>query len=448
MTDVVVIGAGLAGLACATRLAASDADVMVLEARDRVGGRSEGGSLPDGTPVELGGQWLGPTQHRMRALVDELGLRTFPTHVTGDAVYEFGGQRTRKRDGAAPPLGALATADVGSALLWLDRCARTIDPAQPWQSPRAHELDARTFADWIRRRPTPRGRMFWQVAARAVFSAEAAELSLLHVLQYVHSAGSWEQLLDTHGGAQQDRIAGGSHQVAERLAERLGEDVRLGSAVAAVEHVAGGVTVTTGGGERLSADRAVVALPPTLAGRLAYEPALPAARDQLTQRVPMGAVVKVHVQYRTPFWRADGLSGTALSDGELVQVVFDNSPPDASSGVLLAFVEGRDAVRWGARPTPELHAAVVRRLTALFGPRAAEPVAAVSRDWTAEIYTRGCYGGYLPPGVWTTYGHALRAPVGPLHWCSAETATGWAGYLEGAVRAGEQTADDVLTTLG
>lgn len=447
MPDVVVIGAGLAGLSCATRLVAEGAEVIVLEARERVGGRTEGGQLPDGTPVELGGQWLGPTQHRMHELAAELGLELFPTHVTGDAVYAIGGRRQRKRDGANPPLGVLATADVGAGLLALNRRAGRVDAERPWEAPGAEALDARTFADWIRRRPTPTGRRFWEIATRAVFSAEPADLSLLHVLAYVHGAGSWEQLLDTHGGAQQDRFVGGSHQVAERLAARLGDRVRLGCAVTGLERGPAGVTVATTARERIAADRAVVALPPTLAGRLSYEPALPAARDQLTQRVPMGAVLKVHVQYETPFWREDGLSGTALSDGPDVQVVFDNSPPDGSSGVLLAFVEGRDAVRWGRRPEAELHAAVVRRLAALISPRAAHPVAVVSRDWTAEPFSRGCYGGYLPPGVWTTYGQALREPVGPVHWAGAECGPVWAGYMEGAVRSGEATAERVLADL-
>ncbi len=447
MTDVAVVGAGLAGLACATRLVTHGADVVVLEARDRVGGRTEGGWRPDGTPVELGGQWIGPTQHRMHALAAELGLALFPTHVTGDAVYELSGKRQLKKDGANPPLGVLGTADVGAGLLTLNRRAGKVDPEQPWAASGAEALDARTFADWIRRRPTPTGRRFWEIATRAVFSAEPADVSLLHVLSYVHGAGSWEQLLDTHGGAQQDRFVGGSHQVAERLAARLGDRVRPGSAVSGVEHGPAGVTVTTETGERAIAERVVVALPPTLAGRLSYEPGLPAARDQLTQRVPMGAVIKVHVQYETPFWREDGLSGTALSDGPDVQVVFDNSPPDGSSGVLLAFVEGRDAVRWGDRPEAELHAAVVGRLTGLISPRAAHPVAVVSRDWTAERWTRGCYGGYLPPGVWTTYGRALREPVGPVHWAGAECGLVWAGYMEGAVRSGEATADAVLASM-
>ncbi len=383
----------------------------------------------------------------MRALADELGLELFPTHVTGDAVYALGGRRQRKRDGANPPLGALATADVGAGLLALNRRARRVDPQRPWATRGAEALDAQTFADWIRRRPTPTGRRFWEIATRAVFSAEPADVSLLHVLSYVHGAGSWEQLLDTHGGAQQDRFVGGSHQVAERLAARLGDRVRLASPVTGLEHGPAGVTVTTSAGERISAERAVVAQPPTLAGRLSYEPALPAVRDQLTQRVPMGVVIKVHVQYETPFWRADGLSGTALSDGPVVQVVFDNSPPDGSSGVLLAFVEGRDAVRWGARPEAELHAAVVRRLAELISPEAAHPVAVVSRDWAAEPWTRGCYGGYLPPGVWTTYGEALRKPVGPVHWAGAECGLVWAGYMEGAVRSGEATAEQVRMSL-
>ncbi len=444
--DVVVVGAGLAGLSCASRLVAAGLDVVVLEGRDRVGGRVEGGRTADGVPVELGGQWIGPTQHRVRALAAELGLELFPTHVHGDALYDLRGRQKRTRDGANPPLGPAGLIDVATAVAALHRLARQVDPERPWEARHAARTDDRTFADWLGRRPTPVGRLFWQLFSRAVFSAEPGELSLLHVLFYVRSAGSVEQLMDTGGGAQQDRVVGGSVLLAERLAERLGEQVRLGHVVQRVL-VDGGVTVRCADGLEVRADRAVLTLPPTLAGRLTYDPPLPAPRDQLTQRVPMGAVLKLHVVYDRPFWRDAGLSGTALSDGELVQVVFDNSPPDASCGVLLAFVEGADAVRWGPRSAAERHAAVVARLVELFGPEAARPREVVERDWTAEPLSRGCYGGYLPPGVWTSYGEHLRAPIGPLHWAGAELATMWAGYMEGALRSGEQVADEVASAL-
>jgi monoamine oxidase len=441
--DVVIVGAGLAGLACARKLTRAGASVQVLEARDRVGGRTENGALPDGQPIELGGQWIGPGQTRMYELVEELGLATYPTYDEGEHVLEFDGDR-RTFSGDTPPLGAVALADLGASLTRLHRRARDIDPAAPWTTRHAQHLDARTFETWIARHPTRATRTFWRLFTRAVFATEAANLSLLHVLTYVNQAGSVETLIDTSGGAQQDRVVGGTARIAELLAEELGDAVRLGCPVRAVHRDGNDVEVELSGGERVRGRRVVVALPPTLAGRLDYHPALPAERDLLTQRVPMGAVIKLHLVYDRPWWREQGLSGQALSDGPVTQVVFDNSPADLSCGVLLAFVEGVDAVRWGARPEQERHAAVAGRLAELIGSAARHPVAVVERDWTAEPYSRGCYGGHLPTGVWTQLGPALRRPVGPIHWAGTEHATAWTGYLEGAVRSCEEVAGDLL----
>lgn len=444
--DVVVVGAGLAGLSCATRLAEAGASVAVLEGRDRVGGRTEHGRLPDGQPIELGGQWIGPGQTRMYELVDELGLTTVPTYDEGRHVLEIGGDR-RTFSGATPPLGGLALTDLAASMARFQRMARDVDPSAPWATPRAQHLDARTFETWLQRHPTRGARMFWRLFARAVFATEPANLSLLHVLTYVRQAGSVETLVDTTGGAQQDRVVGGTARIAELLADRLGDAVRLATPVRAIHRSSAGVEVEVDGGDRIAGRRVVVALPPTLAGRLVYHPALPADRDLLTQRVPMGAVIKLHLVYDRPWWREEGLSGQALADGPVTQVVFDNSPPDGSCGVLLAFVEGTDALHWGSRPAAERHAAVAARLADLIGPEAAHPTAVVERDWTAEPFSRGCYGGHLPTGVLTQLGPALRRPVDTIHWAGTEHATVWTGYLEGAVRSGEATADEVLRAL-
>ncbi|MEX1164864.1 MAG: flavin monoamine oxidase family protein [Nitriliruptor sp.] len=444
--DVVVVGAGLSGLVCARRLAAAGVSVQVVEARDRVGGRTEHGRLPDGQPIELGGQWIGPGQTRMYALLEELGLSTFPTYDEGEHVLEFGGDR-RTFTGDTPPLGGFGLADLAASMARLHRQAGRVDPAAPWTARHAQHLDARTFETWVARHPTRAARSFWRLFARAVFATEAANLSLLHVLTYVRQAGSVETLIDTTGGAQQDRVVGGTARIAELLADQLDPSVRLDTPVRAIHTDDRGVDVESVDGERLRGRQVVVALPPTLAGRIAYHPALPADRDLLTQRVPMGAVIKLHLVYDRPWWREDGLSGQALSDGPVTQVVFDNSPPDGSCGVLLAFIEGVDALRWGPAPAEERHAAVAARLAGMIGPAAAHPVAVVERDWTTEPYSRGCYGGHLPPGVWTQLGPALRRPVGRIHWAGTEHATAWTGYLEGAVRSGEETAAAVLRSL-
>jgi monoamine oxidase len=232
------------------------------------------------------------------------------------------------------------------------------------------------------------------------------------------------------------------------MAAQLGDRVRLAAAVRRIEHANDQVRVELRSGEQLEADRVIVTLPPTLAGRLEYAPALPSWRDQLTQRLPAGSVIKLHVVYDEPFWRDEGLTGQVASDEGPVKVTFDNTPPAGGPGIIVGFMEGDDGRIWARRSEPERRAAAVSCLVRYFGPRAAEPIEYVERDWMAEEFSRGCYGAHFTPGVWTAYGPALREPIGPIHWAGAEYATVWNGYMEGAVRSGEQVARDVMAELG
>jgi monoamine oxidase len=447
---VVVVGAGLTGLCAARRLRANAVDVTVVEARDRVGGRTEGATTADGTPVELGGQWIGPTQNRMYELVVELGLATFPTWNRGDTMIQLGGRRRRmgSTPGAAPKLNPVVLADLAQGLARFDRRAAGTSLTEPWRSEGACALDGQTFETWIRRNlRTGTGRAYLRVICEAVFSAESTDLSALHALFYAHSGTDLDTLVATAGGAQQDRIVDGSIRIAEALAADLGDAVRLGRPVRRIDHDHTGVRVTSRDGETIECDHVIVTLPPTLAGRLEYGPALPSWRDQLTQRLPAGSVIKLHAVYPDPFWRDDGLNGQAASDQGPVKVTFDNSPPSGTPGILMGFMEANDGRTWARRPAPERRQAAIDCFVRYFGPAAAEPVEYLERDWMDEEFSRGCYGAHFTPGVWSAYGHALRTPVGRIHWAGAECSPVWNGYMEGAVRSGETTADDVLALL-
>jgi monoamine oxidase len=443
--DVVVVGAGLAGLTAARDLGRAGRSVVVLEARDRVGGRLENHAFADGTVVELGGQWIGPTQHRVRALAEALGIGLFPSYDDGEGILWLDGRERRFADATVGLTGEVLE-DVGAVQAALEDLAQRVDLAAPWRTPGAEDLDRVTADAWLTEQcATPQGLQFWRTLVTAIISAEAWETSLLHWLFYVKSGGLVEMLVSTAGGAQDSRVRGGSQVLATALAATL-DDVRTGCPVTAIHQDGSGVRVVHDGGE-LRAAHVVVATPPTLAGRIRYAPALPAHRDHLVQSCPAGWVIKVQLAYDTSFWREDGLSGMVVSLEHDLSVVFDNSPEDLRCGVLLGFLEANAGRRATLLTAAERRALVLRDLTTYFGPRAAEPREYAERDWAAEEWSRGCYGGRLTPNAWTRYGPALREPVGRVHFASAETADVWNGYMDGAVRSGERAAAEVLAGL-
>jgi monoamine oxidase len=444
--DVAVVGAGLAGLVAARDLVAAGRSVRVLEARERVGGRTLNAMLGDGAVVEVGGQWVGPTQRRVLELARSVGLETFPTYAEGDNLIELGSRLARYR-GPIPRVNPAVLLDVAQLQLRIDRMARKVPLEAPWRAPRAREWDSQTVWSWLRRNTATKGaRELLQIGIEAVWAADPADLSLLHLLFYTHSAGGFDALVGTEGGAQQDRIVGGSQLLALRLAERLGEAVVLEAPVRRLEHTPESVRLLADG-HSVEASAAIVAIPPALCGRVVYDPPLPAIRDQLTQRVPQGTVAKCMAVYESAFWRERGLSGQATSVEGPVKVTFDNSPPSGRPGVLLGFLEGNQARELGEWEPAARRNAVVDCFARLFGPEASRPADYLEKLWAQEEWTRGCYGCYMPPGGWVAFGPALRAPVGRIHWAGAETATVWSGYMDGAVQSGERAAAEVLESL-
>lgn len=450
--DVLVVGAGFAGLNAARRLWRQGVDVRVVEARSRLGGRVWSETLPDGVVVDHGGQWIGPGQDRLQALADEFGVATFPTYTSGQGVEVRQGLRARYA-GLIPTSDAAAAAEGIEAIFELDLLAGQVPLEAPWTAAGAYALDEQTLGSWLSAHvKSPVARSMIDVAVKAIFGAEAAEISLLFALFYLHSGGGLMQLARTTGGAQERRFVGGAQQLALGLADELGDRVLLSSPVTAIEHDAGGVVaaIASGDGAPVSvrARRAVVAMAPILSARLHWSPALPTARSQLATHAPMGAVTKVHAVYDRPFWRDDGLNGQLLADSGSLRCTFDDSPVDESRGVLVGFVAGDEC-----RKLDDVDAEVRRRvvlddLARAFGPRAATPAQLVEQRWCAEAFTGGGPVTVLTPGVLSGCGEALRRPVGPVHWAGTETATEWCGYIDGALSSGARAADEVLAALG
>lgn len=444
--DSIVVGAGYAGLTATRELIKAGKKVILLEARDRVGGRVHTQHFEDGSYVDLGAAWVGPTQDRIYALAKEFGVQTFPTYDEGKSTLYYN-NKLKHYKGIIPPLpiGALLSLDM--AIKRLNKLSKTVDLQNPWNTPIAAYYDSLTLAAWMDKQMLfETAKVMFKLAAEAIWAADPNEISLLHALFYIKSGGNLDMLMNVKAGAQEERFVGGASQPALRLAETFKEHIRLNSIVRSISQDGNMVTVK-GDGFEISGSKVIVALPPVLAGRIHYAPLMPANREQLTQRMPMGNVWKTYAFYDKPFWREEGLNGLSATNDGYVTVTFDNSPKDTSNGIMMGFVLGNQAKAF-ARLTPEERKeSVLNSFARFYGEKARNPVQYLDHSWAEEEFTRGCYAGLMPTGAWTSVGKALREPVGNIHWAGTETADIWNGYMEGAIRSGERVAKEILSLL-
>jgi monoamine oxidase len=450
--DVVIVGAGLAGLSAARQLTKAGHDVCVLEARDRVGGRTLNHRVSKGVIAEAGGEYIGPTQHRIAALAKEAGVKTFKTYNAGEDLLYARGQLSRYPAIGLPPDPDVQQAVI-AAVTQLDSMATKVPLEAPWKAKRAAEWDSMTLEDWSRANvKTEVGHQSVVTAANAVWGADPNQLSLLYVLWYIAGSGdeknrgSFARLVTTQDGAQESRFVGGSQLISQHVAKKLGSRVVLRSPVRSIHQDGHGVTVTS---DRLivHAKQAIVAVPPILLERIHFSPGLPRMRRNLARKTTPGHLIKWEAIYNRPFWRDAGLSGQVISDIGPARSTFDNSPPGGTPGIMFAFIGGADADAASKMTAAQRRDAVLGQFATYFGDAARTPVDFFEMDWTPEIWTRGCPVGHMGPGVLRRYGPALRTPFKRVHWAGTEVATFWNGYMDGAVSSGETAAGQVKKAL-
>lgn len=446
--DVIIVGAGLSGMTAARRVLEAGLTPLVLEADERVGGRILTEEVIPGVPIELGAQWIGDTHQRMFRLAAELGVETYPQYDQGETSYEMGGAGVLRQNEFHTRF-ASERKELELVLRRLDVLAAEVPVEAPWQAPRAAEWDAITAGAWYDAQGlSVVGRNLLEICTVGILAVPTAEVSFLHLLFTIQTCAVTSELFaESEGGAQTTRFVGGTSEIPKRLAALIADHIVFEAPVLLIEHTADGVTVGCRGGGVAHGRRVIVAISPTLAGRIMYDPPLSGVRDQLTQRLPNGSAMKAFFIYDEPFWRADGFNGQLISDVGPARMSNDTCIPGNDHGVILLFLEGDEARTVGRLPQSERREALTAELVRHYGNKAAHPEYYVDGEWSDRQWTRGCYNANHGPHVWTKYGPALTAPIGVIHWASTDTATYWSAYMEGAVDAGERAAQEVIADL-
>jgi monoamine oxidase len=442
--QVAVVGGGFSGIAAAKKLFESGISFKILEARDRVGGRTHTKTISENLYVDLGGQWIGPTQDRMYELCEEHGVAYFETYDQGKNVLDLKG-KIRTYSGVIPKMDPISLINLDWLIKKIEKLANQIDLISPWTHPKARQFDAVTLEYYLRKHTkTDACYQVIKVGCKTIFATELNEVSLLHALFYIKSGTSLDCLINIKNGVKQHRMKGGMQGLAKKIATPFMEHIQFNSAVRRIDYSGEGVTVK-GDDFEINASKVIIAVPPPLLAQLIFSPLLPIAKRQLLDRYPMGHVGKCFMIYEKPFWRKNNFFGQVVSDQNTpFQTMFDCSPADGSAEIMMAFTIGERAKAFFQQDKSTRKFAMQNLLISYFGEESNQSTQYLDFSMSDEIWSKGCYAGVMPTGAWTGFEDAYRKSIDPIYFAGTEASTRWNGYIEGAVLAGEAAAAQII----
>lgn len=442
--DVIIVGAGFAGLAAARKLEIEKPElkILMLEADEEIGGRSFTQVLDDGTLIELGGQWIGDKHLEMLKLIKEFNLQTYVTADLGfgKSLYYYNNQFYDVLDN-----------EFISIIKLIDEMTNSINLEAPWNHPKVKKWDNITFQKFIDKLPYTREvkRLLSQMITAALLSTDSDKISLLQALFYIASNAGFDYASSIIDGAQHYRILGGVLQIAQNIVKNLrNTDIILNEEVEIVNDTNDQVIITTMSNKQFFGKYCILAISPVvISSDIQFVQPLPKDYQKFLASFQPGAALKVHFVYKEPFWRKNSLTGFVTTSRGWMTEIVDNSTPNSNRGILTAFIYGskrKEILKMSLELRQHL---LTKELSVFFGQEAMEVIDYLEFNWADNSWTGGCFAANLKPGAWTKYGKWWKQPYGLVHFAGTETSSNFYGYFEGALLSGYRVSEEILKLL-